>query len=106
MSVPRATSYFLALRVFVSNLEKHGIDFLDAALILTKPHLSRKSDRKGESRWIAIGPLPEDTAPSHWSSPLCVVVYTKREDTYRIISARRARNDEREAYRTKIAEGN
>ena len=40
----------------------------------------------------------DDQVRESWSGPLVAVVYTRREGTYRIISARRARSDERKAY--------
>jgi uncharacterized DUF497 family protein len=84
------------------NLEKHGVDFLVATQVLTGTHIAVRTEQPSEPRWIAVGPLPDEHVPSDWSGSLCVVVYTRRGDTYRIISARRARTDERESYRTKI----
>ncbi|PSQ80053.1 MAG: hypothetical protein BRD41_06010 [Bacteroidetes bacterium QS_1_63_11] len=40
---------------------------------------------------------PPKARPEHWSGPLIAVVYTRREKRYRIISARRARENERQA---------
>lgn len=87
------------------NLEKHGVDFLIATQVLTGPHLVFRTEHRSEPRWMAIGPLPEEYVPADWSGSLCAVVYTKRNTTYRLISARRARAHEREAYHTKIAGG-
>lgn len=75
------------------NIEKHGIPFNAAADVLLRPHVAKRSDRKGERRWIAVGPL---------EGRLITVIYTRRGDTVRIISARRARTNEREWYRTQI----
>jgi hypothetical protein len=62
--------------------------------VLQRPHLQRRSDRGEKVRWIAVGPLQDR---------IITVVFTKRgDDTYRIISARRARTYEREAYRRKV----
>ncbi|BCH58924.1 BrnT family toxin [Agrobacterium vitis] len=72
------------------NIEKHGIDFVRAAAALQKPHLKTASDRDGECRTLAICP---DTLR------LIAVVYTMREKTCRIISARAARKNEQRAYR-------
>ena len=77
-----------------TNYEKHGITFEGAASIFARPHLEERSDRKGETRWIAVGRL---------EGRLITVVYTRRSGKIRIISARRARSDERERYRQKIA---
>jgi hypothetical protein len=73
------------------NLEKHGVDFIDAAAIWSHPisvHPDRRRDY-GEDRFEAIGHIGD----------LClVVIFTRRGDVIRIISARtggrrdRARN--------------
>ena len=68
------------------NLAKHGIDFLDAIRILVSDPLIRRSLSEGEERFIAIGP----NRGIFWA-----VVYTMRGNTVRIISARRARRNER-----------
>lgn len=76
------------------NIAKHGIDFVDAARVIKRPHFKERSDRGGEKRWLAIGPL---------AGRIITVVYTMRgAEIYRIISARRARNYEREAYHQKV----
>jgi len=72
------------------NFEKHGIDFEDAATIFNAPVLISPSNRGSEARWIAVGLL--DGAE-------IAVVFAKRGDKYRLISARRARRHERRAYR-------
>ena len=73
-----------------ANLVKHGIDFDDASEIFYGPTVLRQSDRNHEERWIAIGSL-EDR--------LIAVVFTRRADVIRIISARRARKNEEREYR-------
>ena len=72
------------------NIEKHGIDFDDAIRIFDGPVLEKESAAQefGETRIVAIG-LVE-------GRELCVI-YTIREENFRIISARRARRDERKA---------
>jgi len=72
------------------NLVKHGIDFEDATEIFYGPIILHRSDRNSEERWIAIGSL-EDR--------LITVVFTRRADVIRIISARRARKNEEREYR-------
>ena len=72
------------------NLAKHGIDFDDASEVFYGPIVLRQSDRNNEERWIAIGSL-EDR--------LITVVFTRRADVIRIISARRARKNEEREYR-------
>jgi len=91
-----------------SNLQKHGVDFVDAARILTRPHLAYEVTRPehGEERFAAIGLLlPPDIRPEAWSGPLAVVIYTMREGTYRIISARRATSHERKRYNMRFGGG-
>lgn len=56
-----------------ANLEKHGIDFEDAAQILLALHTRKRSDRGGERRWLATGEL---------KGRLITVVYTLREERY------------------------
>jgi uncharacterized protein len=72
------------------NLEKHQISFEDAISIFESPVLEVSSDREGEKRWKAIGAV---------EGREIAVIYTLRGDRYRIISARRARINERRAYR-------
>lgn len=73
------------------NLDKHGVDFADAALVLyddlavTVPH-----DEADEERFVTIG--------SDAFGRLLVVVYTWREERIRIISARKATRKERREY--------
>jgi uncharacterized protein len=73
-----------------ANLGKHGIDFDDAIEVFYGPIVVRQSDRNNEERWLAIGSL-EDR--------LITVVFTRRTDVIRIISARRARKNEEREYR-------
>ena len=65
------------------NIAKHGIDFADAALIVRKDY--------GEKRFCGIGTFEE--------TELCIS-YTIRGNNIRIISARRARKNERQKYRS------
>lgn len=71
------------------NRAKHRIDFEDAIGIFEGPVLEVRSDREGEERYKAIGIM---------EGREIAVIYTLREGRYRIISARRARKNEREAY--------
>jgi uncharacterized DUF497 family protein len=73
-----------------ANLGKHGIDFDDASDVFYRPIILRPSDRNNEERWIAIGSL---------EGRLITVVFTRRADVIRIISARRARKNEEREYR-------
>ena len=83
-----------------TNIEKHDLDFLDAIQVFEGPHfiVDRTREEDKEERKAAIGPIPEDVVPTHWSGNLIVVVFTWRDDTIRIISARRAGTDERRRY--------
>ena len=71
------------------NLEKYGISFVAAARLLAASHYIQSSDRNNEVRYLAIGEIEQ-----------CVlaVVYTKRGDKHRIISARRASKNEKAKY--------
>ena len=73
------------------NIEKHGIDFVDAVCIFKRPTLEVVDNRRdyGEKRIAAMG-VVEDV--------LLYVVYTTRAGIRRIISARRANRREREKY--------
>jgi uncharacterized DUF497 family protein len=75
----------------IKNILKHGFDFV--ALSLDNPVLEREDDRKdyGEKRYFGIG-LIKDTEVAF--------IFTRRQDKIRIISARRARKDERKEYRS------
>src|SRR5215211_1688715 len=72
------------------NLAKHGIDFEEAVEVFYGPVVLRRSDRNNEERWVAIG---------HSETRLMTVVFTRRANVVRIISARRARKNEESAYR-------
>lgn len=72
------------------NIEKHGIDFEDAIDIFDGPILLYRSDRNHEERWAAIGKSNDH---------VIAVIFTRRKDIIRIISARSARKNEKESYR-------
>jgi uncharacterized DUF497 family protein len=72
------------------NLIKHGISFEDASEVFYGPIIVRRSTRNDEERWLAIG-ISHDRLMS--------VIFTRRNDLIRIISARRPRPDEKRAYR-------
>ena len=74
-----------------TNLSKHGIDFFYACRIFFGFTLQTVDDRRdyGEVRVNAIGKTVDD---------VLFVTYTKRENIYHLISARRASRNEREAY--------
>lgn len=74
----------------LANIEKHGLDFLDAATIFDAPHVIVPSAHASEKRFLAIGVM---------QGRFVTVVYTIRKPVIRIISFRRSRHEEREKYR-------
>ncbi len=82
----------------LSNIAKHAIDFADAAQVFDGPIRVREERRRdyGEDRFSALGEA---------DGRLLYVVYTRRSDRIRIISARRAGRDEREEYYKGLAQG-
>lgn len=86
-----------------ANLNKHGVDFVDAVEVFAGEHVTLRSPRDDEEREVAIGLLPAYAIPERWSGRLATVVFVRRgEEVIRIISARRARKNERERYRTTL----
>jgi hypothetical protein len=71
------------------NRAKHGIDFDEAIEVFYGPIVLRRSDRNDE-KWVAIG---------YSENRLIAVVFTRRAEFIRIISARRARKNEEREYR-------
>lgn len=80
-----------------SNEAKHGIDFAQAAQIFADFHLVQPDSRKdyGEHRWVALGCYDGVTIN---------VVFTKRKEATRIISAWRASREERKYYQNQKAQ--
>jgi uncharacterized DUF497 family protein len=78
------------------NIRKHGIDFADVKDMFNHPMLTLLDEREdySEERWIGIG----------WLKQLVgVVVYVERkEDSVRIISARKATRHEVRRYEKSI----
>ena len=77
-------------------INKHGIDFATAIEIFDGEGLHAQSKHSDEQRWIAVGLL-------HGIE--IAVIYTMRGDTCRIITARRARHNERENYHARYPGG-
>lgn len=74
-----------------TNIAKHGIDFRDAKDVFQGKVLPIEGRTVGnEERWLAIGAL---------LGAIVTVVYVERNRSIRIISVRRARDNERRAYR-------
>ena len=73
------------------NLQKHGVEFEDAALVFADENRIERFDAKhsdNEDRWQVIGEVGE----------VLFVVYTERGDTFRLITARMATPAERRIY--------
>ena len=80
------------------NLEKHGIDFVRAKQIWLDDVLEVRSaqDRHSKPRHLAYGLI---------AGRIITVVFTRRGDNIRLISARRARHHERKAYQNAFGRG-
>ncbi len=78
-----------------TNIRKHGIDFVDAKKVFDYDTVILEDDRfnYGEQRLIALGLL---------QGRIIVVVYTERNHIIRIISARKATNNEQKIYVNQI----
>ena len=69
-----------------ANLQKHGIDFVDAQRLWEDPDLLEIPARTAdEPRFLVIGRIDS----KHWSA-----VITYRDDRTRVISVRRSRTEE------------
>jgi hypothetical protein len=75
-----------------ANLRKHGVSFADAEGVLEDPLALTVNDpdAEGEERLITIG--------MGGAGELLVIVYTERNEEYRVISARRPTRKERKSY--------
>ena len=73
-----------------SNLTKHGIDFVEAQLLWLDPDLLEiPAKTMDEPRYLIVGKILD----KHWSA-----IITYRDENIRIISVRRARDEEIEIY--------
>jgi uncharacterized DUF497 family protein len=80
----------------LSNLEKHGLDFREAAAVFGQEHVIVRSAYRGEEeRLLAIGTL---------DGRFVTAVHTMRSATIRIISLRRATREERQKYQKLLGE--
>jgi len=79
-----------------SNIRKHGFDFADAGELFAGPALFRADTREdyGEERWLGVGVIR--------GRIVMIAFAIVREDTFRIISLRRATRNERNAYEKEI----
>ncbi len=73
------------------NEAKHGINFTRAQRIWDDPQLIEliPADSSGEPRWLALGEI---------DGTLWTAAYTFRNAVIRLISVRRSREEEKEAY--------
>jgi len=77
-----------------SNKKKHGLSFEQGSSVFDDSNRLQKINVRGtERRYLTIGKA---------FKVLMTVIYTVRNLAFRIISVRRARKDEREAYLTNI----
>lgn len=100
MAEPSVQELFARIRAFEwderkreSNLREHNLDFLDARRVIDGPTFIRRSERKGETRFMVFGFIDEVEI---------VLICTFRGENCRIISARRARRDERKKYHERL----
>lgn len=74
----------------LSNLEKHGIDFVQAQNLWNDPDLLEiPAETSDEPRFLLIGRIKQ----KHWSA-----IITYRQSNIRIISVRRSRKEEVDLY--------
>ena len=80
------------LKKAAANIRKHGVDFADAIGIFEDIYALtlREEAHQSESRFVTIG--------SDFLARVVTVVYTMRDDDYRIISARQSTKTERKEY--------
>jgi uncharacterized DUF497 family protein len=76
-----------------SNKIKHGIDFNEAQELWLSPHFEFPLKTEGEARWAVIGTI----ADIFWTA-----IITKRTGFTRIISVRRSRYEEKQAYESRF----
>lgn len=71
--------------------KKHGVDLLEAALIFENEVLEKEDTRRdyGEKRMIALGIADGE---------IYTVVYTKRGEVYRLITAWKGGQNDRDEY--------
>ena len=76
----------------ISNINKHGVSFDEAASCLLDPDALVKEDRdaQGEQRWVLLG-MSDDAR-------LLTVTYALRGDSIRLISARKSTTKEVNCY--------
>jgi uncharacterized DUF497 family protein len=81
-----------------ANIEKHGLDFIDAVMVLQSAIRFDVEVVRGDEERIQSFAYVFDVLA------VLTVVHTEREDTVRVISFRRASSEEKEFYHEQIAE--
>jgi uncharacterized protein len=82
----------------LGNIEKHGVDFLRAQLLFDgRPVITAPSLRRSEARYATTGKI---------GGRFYTVIWTWRGEAIRLISVRRARDEEEARHRTLFGEGN
>ncbi|MCP5061478.1 MAG: BrnT family toxin [Ignavibacteriae bacterium] len=71
------------------NIKKHSIAFEDAAKVFFNKRIVKPSNRKNEKLFITIGEV---------NNHIVTIAYTLRDNKIRIISARKARENEEKEY--------
>jgi uncharacterized protein len=75
-----------------SNIAKHDVDFVRVELIFEgRPTVTHRSPFPHEVRFVTTGKIDD---------LFYIVIWTQRDEAIRFISARRARREERRAYRS------
>jgi uncharacterized DUF497 family protein len=81
-----------------SNIAKHGISFEEAIAIFDDPNILNYEDTRfnyGETRFVSIGQI---ILVTQQKTVIIVVIHTQRNQTIRLISARKANERERKRY--------
>jgi uncharacterized DUF497 family protein len=80
----------------LANLRKHGIDFIDIPVVFEGDIVTVEDDRfnYGEQRFVTLGWL---------QGRVVAIVHTEREESTRIISARKATKYEQRIYFEQIS---
>jgi uncharacterized DUF497 family protein len=81
-----------------SNIAKHGISFEEAITIFDDPNILNYEDTRfnyRETRFVSIGQIILVTQEK---TVIIVVIHTQRNQTIRLISARKANERERKRY--------
>ena len=73
------------------NEAKHGLSLASTSVLWAGPVVTLPSKQPGELRHLAIGLIEG----RHWT-----VVYAPRGDSFRLISARRSRENEKKLFQT------